>query len=120
MTQQVYGHRIRTITDSMIVRGLQLALESDDEPRALYAYDGSDDFLNRYLDMDDHHLWAAVLAHADERVRSIFGRLRGRQLFRELALMPIDERRVPNSVIRTRLTSLTPEKARDLESVIAG
>ena len=36
MTQQVYSHRVRTITDAMIVRGLELAIEGGNEEIALY------------------------------------------------------------------------------------
>ena len=45
MTQQVYAHRVRTITDVMIVRGLELAIETDEEIRCAYTYDGTSEHL---------------------------------------------------------------------------
>lgn len=46
MTTQVYFHRIRGITDSMIIRGTELAVEEGlDEIKRLYTYNESDEFL---------------------------------------------------------------------------
>ena len=62
MTQQVYAHRVRTVTDLMIVRGLELAIEDGvSEVERLYKYDGSKKFLQRYLLYDDVRLMGLML-----------------------------------------------------------
>ncbi len=56
ITQQVYAHRVRLITDQMLVRAVILGVEQDgiDELHKLYAYDGSDAFIASYTDWDDY------------------------------------------------------------------
>ena len=51
MSHQVYAHRIRVITDYMIVRGLELAIEDGlTEIKDLYEYDGSPEFCQNVID----------------------------------------------------------------------
>jgi HD superfamily phosphohydrolase len=58
MTTQVVRHRIRLITDQMLIRAIILGVEQDkiDEIRALYAFDGSFDFIKRYAAWGDTRL----------------------------------------------------------------
>ena len=46
MTTQVYRHKIRLITDSMIIRAIELGITEDkiDYLRQLYTFDGSREF----------------------------------------------------------------------------
>jgi HD superfamily phosphohydrolase len=119
MTQQVYGHRVRTITDAMIVRGLELAIETDNLIRRIYAYDGSKEHLDGYLTTDDAKISAAVLESSDSRARSIFERLRDRHLYKELALLRIDESEFPDALARDALLTLRAEDCRRLETELA-
>lgn len=119
MTQQVYRHRVRVITDSMIVRGLELAIEADPEIRAVYAYDGSMEHLQQYLAMDDARMIAAMLSSGDLRAREIFQRLRDRRLFKELAFIPLDPANVDNAVILGRLLGFSDHDSRSLELAVA-
>lgn len=58
MTTQVIKHRIRLITDQMLLRAICLAIEKDeiDELKALYSFDGSYAFVERYSQWDDTNL----------------------------------------------------------------
>jgi len=55
LTAQVYNHRVRRITDQMLVRGIVLGIEEDqvDELSRLYCYDGHEDFVKNYVHWDD-------------------------------------------------------------------
>ncbi len=55
MTTQVYRHKLRLITDEMLVRAITLGIERDgiQELHELYAYDGSPEFATRYNQWDD-------------------------------------------------------------------
>lgn len=119
MTHQVYAHRVRVITDYMIVRGLELAIESDPEIRRAYAYDGTDDQLEIYLALDDAKLWAAVLSCASDRAREIFQRLRDRRLFKQVATLRLDEHTISNILKLNRLRKLSAEQKRQLEERVA-
>ena len=113
MTQQVYAHRVRTVTDLMIVRGLELAIEDGvPELQRLYSYDGSVEFLERYLRHDDGSVVQALLKCQQRRPKSIFDRLFYRRLFKELALLPLNERQVPDSIARGQLLNLDQRPSR--------
>lgn len=119
MTQQVYMHRVRSITDAMIVRGLDLAIAADEGVRGVYAYDGTAEHRQRFVQADDARITAMVLDCADTRAREIFLRLRHRDLFKELALLPIDAVHFPSSVTRVGLLNLDEEEIKGLEEAVA-
>lgn len=111
MTQQVYSHRVRTITDAMIVRGLVLAIEGgNDEVARLFRYDGTEEFVDRYLRYDDWALSKAVVEGGESCSRSIFRRLGDRRLFKEISLRPLDENNEQDSFRLMRLKGLTQDK----------
>jgi hypothetical protein len=58
ITTQVYGHRVRMITDQMLTRAIRLGIDADgiDWLHELYAYDGSEEFVIRYTSWDDWKL----------------------------------------------------------------
>ena len=119
MTQQVYAHRVRTITDYMIVRGLELAIEDDcDEVRNLYSYDGSPEFLEYYLQFNDVALTTLLSKGSYERAKSIFQRLQQRELYKEVAIIPLDELRVPDSITRYRLLNIDASTVESLQETI--
>jgi uncharacterized protein len=51
MTTQVYRHKIRLVTDAMIVRGIELGIEKDGIGwlTNLYSYKASGEYLENYL-----------------------------------------------------------------------
>jgi len=55
LTTNVYQHKVRLITDQMIIRAIKLGIEEDkiDELIQLYSFDGSDNFISRYKQFDD-------------------------------------------------------------------
>ena len=84
MTRQVYRHRVRLITDSMVVRGIVLGIEDHEcaDLLRLYGFNSSDAYLQNYLNYDDDRLVDTCLNHAGPDCREIFERLRKRQLFK--------------------------------------
>lgn len=55
MTVNVYGHRVRQITDQMITRAIRLGIDVDklELMDRLYRFDGSPEFVRNYLQWDD-------------------------------------------------------------------
>ena len=88
MSTQVYRHKIRLVTDAMIVRGLELGLEKDklDWLIDLYTYDGTSEFVRRYLTWDDQRLIYSILGTQGDGtlVASFFRRLNERNLFKSI------------------------------------
>jgi len=119
MGQQVYYHRIRTITDAMLVRGLTIAVRDgvDSLDRA-FRYDGSDDFFESYMALDDELVISRLSGCDHPIVSDIFSRLRNRRLLKEISVIPIDE--VADVIKRDRLSTLPYESAesRRLEEAI--
>lgn len=58
MITQVYRHKIRLVTDGMIVRALELGLDIDqfDWLRKIYVYDGSTSFVEEFLSWNDDRI----------------------------------------------------------------
>jgi len=93
MMQQVYAHRVRCITDAMIVRGLTLAIEAGNaQLHKLYCYDGSTPFVKNYIKYHDENIVGIVCDQADSApAKEIFERLRDRKLFKQVCSFPITE-----------------------------
>ena len=55
ITTQVYQHKIRLITDQMLVRAVKLGIQKDgiEELRELYIYKNNSEFLDNYIKYDD-------------------------------------------------------------------
>ena len=52
LTTNVYRHRVRLITDQMIIRAITLGIEDDQlaDLREIYTFDNSSTFFDRYAD----------------------------------------------------------------------
>ena len=112
MGQQVYFHRIRAITDAMLVRGLTLAIrEGDTVASALFRYDNSPEFLERYLAYDDDGILRVLVGSEQPKVQDLFGRLLERRLFKQICELRLQAEEVKDAVVRDRLARLEPESA---------
>jgi uncharacterized protein len=88
LTSNVYRHKVRLITDQMIVRAIILGIEEDEleDLAAIYSFDNSPDFFSRYTVWNDARLMAAFCGDAkpDTFCGRIFDRLRSRRLFKRV------------------------------------
>lgn len=111
MHRQVYSHRIRRITDRMLVRSLSLAVGSGRHPeiKKLYEYKNTPDFLQHYLDYYDEKVMRCLLQSADDDVKGYAERLFSRRLFKLLYTLTIDESQVGSSSRRRELLSMASE-----------
>ena len=120
MTQQIYAHRVRIITDYMIVRGLKLAIEDGlCEIKDLYSYDGTAAFCENYIQHYDDLVFHTVLNSSIERSKSIFNRLRRRNLFKQVCRMPLTSKYVDGSIALSSLMNLSSESKETLEKIVA-
>ena len=88
LTAQVYSHRVRLITDQMVVRAIKLGIEEDqnEELSRLYRYDGTEAFVRNYMQWDDarfllefgHPALKGTYCH------EVVERLRSRRLLKQL------------------------------------
>lgn len=122
MGQQVYFHRIRAITDAMIVRAVNIAIrDKDNDVLSIFQYDGSADFLERYLKTDDERLLHTLMGSQNLRVSHLSTRLYKRRLLKQICHLPLTPEEIPNALTRDKLARVQPETedARSLEQAIA-
>ena len=118
MTQQVYRHRVRSISDAMIVRGIELAIqEGNQELEQLYQYDGKSRFIENYMEYHDERLIDLLKRCAQEKARNIFERLYERKLFKMIGELPLKS--VDNAPAKRRLLQMDDEQKQKWEKRIA-
>jgi HD superfamily phosphohydrolase len=85
---QVYRHKVRLITDSMITRAFELGIEIDELGwlRELFVYDGTEKFIANYLRWDDARVTTALLHPLGKAglATELFWKLKNRQLFKRV------------------------------------
>lgn len=100
-TTQIIQHRIRQITDAMLLRALSLGVRKDkiDFLEKLYTFEDTDEFAANYLAWNDDRLVTRLLEpeHEITRAGGFFRRLANRKLFKQ--------------VTRINLSDISPEAA---------
>ncbi len=109
LTTQVYRHRVRLVTDEMLLRAISLGIEIDkiEELRKLYAWDSSEGFLQNYIAWDDRRF--LLTFGGDEK-------LKDKYCFK--ILNNLHERRLLKRVFFKRVAEF-PEPCRDPVSRIS-
>lgn len=93
LTTNVYRHRVRLVTDQMIVRAIVLGIEVDGlaDLRALYTFDNSPEFFNRYVGFDDATLLLQFGDPAKGKCGDLLARLQARQLHKRVYSARLDD-----------------------------
>jgi uncharacterized protein len=93
MHSQVYGHKVRRVSDSMIVRALKLGIEVDklEWLRDIFSYDVSPEYIEEYLQWDDQRLMHCLMYEGapDLLSKKIMLRMSERRLFKIVFSKPI-------------------------------
>ena len=116
MTQQVYWHRVSLISNEMIIRGISLAIDdNNEEMKQLYQYDeeNKDKFIENYLKYHDEKLIEFLRSCEQRKACEIFNRLYERHLFKLVA-----EFRLKDETLRVkrRLIGMTDDKTGEQQS----
>lgn len=100
MNAQVYRHRIRRITDAMLVRGIQYALKDGlPELTDCFAVTDSKEFIQNYAEYNDEVLSSLILSEGKEASLEYFKRIKERRLLKEVFCVNIDSRNFPDPII---------------------
>jgi len=117
MSAQVYFHRIRGITDSMIIRGIKLAIQNGlKEVERIYKYDGTKEFIERYCRYYDSNLMGLIIKKGDTYSQDIFRRLFERRLFKLLHSQRLSE--IEGAKLKDKYVNLKEEEKKELETKI--
>ncbi len=87
MIKQVYYHKVRCVTDAMLIRGIELGIEKDDINflKKLYSYDNKEDYFDHYLDWWDDKFFSELLTKKHKGyAQNIFRRLFERKFFKRI------------------------------------
>lgn len=88
MTSQVYRHKTRLVTDSMIVRAIRLGIDKDNLSflKELYCFNDGDEYIDNYLNWDDNRLVNTIIFETNENLASkkLFQNLKYRKLFKRV------------------------------------
>ena len=118
MTQQVYRHRVRSISDAMIVRGIQLAIrDGNEELKRLYQYEEKSKFIQNYVQSHDEWLIDILKDCDQKKAKEIFKRLYERKLFKMISEIPLKD--IDDAVAKRRLLQMDNEQKLQWERKIA-
>jgi HD superfamily phosphohydrolase len=92
MRIQVYGHRIRRIADLMLVRSVVASISDGNKTvKKLFEYHNDEDFVRRYVKVDDAELVKLVMTGRDGNGKKIMERLINRRLPKEVLEVPLTD-----------------------------
>lgn len=120
MSQQVYYHRIRRITDKMTVMAIDLAIkEGIDKICNAYKFDGSPECLEAYLSLNDENILQIISRESNGKAQELSDRIIGRRLYKEYYRKRVHE--IDNAIQRNNIqkSSKNEEKMKELLSKIS-
>jgi HD superfamily phosphohydrolase len=121
LTTQVYRHKVRLITDAMLIRAIELGVLHDRIQflRDLYIYADTPAYLENYLTWDDRRLTVELLAPALRNTLAghLFHRLARRELFKRVLALPL--RDIADACDVTDFEQRFPALRAELEVAIA-
>lgn len=84
ITNQVYKHRVRLITDKMLERAIELGISKYNIPflKKIYKYEEGDDYIANYLNWHDDKLLNELSYYGDTTAGKIAIMLKERRLFK--------------------------------------
>lgn len=87
MSTQVYRHKIRLVTDAMIVNSLELGITHDNLQflKDIYEYKDDQKYIENFLKWDDNRVFNEILYHTKNGLcKEIFQMLKNRKLFKSI------------------------------------
>ncbi len=118
MNAQVYRHKIRAISDAMLIRGLELAAdEGIGWVKDLYSYDGTKDFADNYLRYYDDRVMFELAENGKTKSKEMFTRLMDRRLLKCVYNKRLNE--INDAMKRGRFAKLNRVDRTNFEKAIA-
>lgn len=116
MNVQVYRHRVRRITDAMLVRGIELAHDEGlSEIKGLFSICDSDEYINSYINYNDEVLSRIIIEKSKGYASEYFHRIIDRKLLKEVFSVNIDTSSFSDPVIISNISNLTKEQISRIE-----
>lgn len=113
MLTQVYCHKIRSIADAMIIRGIELGIEKDgiEFLNKLYRYNENEDYLKQYLGYwDDKVLNELVCSNKKGYSTEIFEMLYHRKLFKRIFSEKLKNIEIKSEKLKEKVINITTKE----------
>jgi HD superfamily phosphohydrolase len=113
MLKQVYCHRIRSIADSMIIRGIELGIEKDEIEflNRIYRYKENEEYLKQYLGYwDDKVLNELVFSDKKGYAKEIFERLYHRKLFKRIFSVELKNIEIKSEKLKDKVINIAAKE----------
>ena len=121
MNSQVYSHRVRRITDAMILRALQLGTEVDRIAflRDAFLYSDDDIYLQYYLSCDDLRIVSEAMSPSCRGTwfARLFAMLSERRLLKEVFTIRVND--LSSDSLRALVEGVKPEAKKRIEERVA-
>jgi len=120
MNVQVYQHRVRRITDAMLVKGIEFAIEEGiEEIVNLYDIKDTPEFLSNFINFDDETLENIILSESKGWAKDYFERIANRKLFKEVFEIEINDKNFDDDILLESFQSLSKTQAIAMSEKIA-
>ncbi|MDW7776749.1 MAG: HD domain-containing protein [Methanosarcinales archaeon] len=120
MNVQVYQHRVRRITDAMLVKGIEFAIEEGiEEIINIYKIKDTPEFLSDFISFDDETLIRTILSKSKGWANDYFERIANRKLFKEVFEIEINDKNFDDDIILESFQSLTKTQSTAMSEKIA-
>jgi len=120
MNIQVYRHRVRRITDAMIVRGVEFAIrERIKKIIELSNFKDDKSYLEIYSTFDDHALINTILRESTDISKIYFKRIIERKLFKEIFNINIDTKNFDDSMLLEKARNISDDEIKNISNEIS-
>jgi HD superfamily phosphohydrolase len=109
MIKQVYYHKIRLVTDAMLIRGVELGIEKDGISffKKLYCYEDKEDYFDNYVKWWDDRFFAELLSNKYKgSAKNIFKRLFERNLFKTIYSIDLRKSRQLKASLKKKISEI--------------
>ncbi|MHB9035023.1 MAG: HD domain-containing protein [Armatimonadota bacterium] len=123
LTTQIYRHRVRLITDSMLTRAIALGITEDgiEELKKLYSYDGKPEFIENYAKWNDARF---LLTYGSDEFKGtlcygLVRRLCSRDLLKRVYGAALNDKQFSQPEVLYALLNLNMEQRASIERGVA-
>ena len=120
MNVQVYQHRIRRITDAMLVRGVEFALEEHiEDVENVYKFNNDSDYLSNFIRYDDTTLAHVIVSKSNGWAKKYFESIINRKLFKEIFNVEINKENFDDGILLMNARNPSDSQIEEIRSRVA-
>jgi HD superfamily phosphohydrolase len=120
MNVQVYQHRIRRITDAMLVRGVEFALEEGiEDVENVYKFNNDSDYLSNFIRYDDTTLAHVIVSKSNGWAKKYFESIINRKLVKEIFNVEINKENFDDGILLMNARNPSDSQIEEIRSRVA-